>query len=222
MNSSTDNTFPLWLRQLPCGALETNAYLCGLLDSTETVLIDAPPDSKDAVEYTLAQAKRELTAVIITHPHFDHILDAAAFSADGVPVYAHPDAVDGIQHPDTLGFFPEPPGGFPQCSSIEFLPVGSDFSIAGLNFKIMNVPGHSEGSAALYFDDPQMPFCFVGDLIFRGSVGRTDLPDASFSVLTQSIQNCIYTLPEHTVLLPGHGPSTDVAFEKKHNPFVKG
>ncbi len=213
---------PFWLRTLPCGALETNAYLCGRKEGREAVLVDAPPDSVGPVQSALAEFGRELSALIVTHPHFDHVLDAAAFSALGVPVYAHGDAVEGIQSPDTMGFFPQPPGGFPRCAAIETLPLESDVSLGGLTFRVLDVPGHSEGSVALFLDSAEHPLCFVGDLVFRRSVGRTDLPDASFDTLVRSIREKIYSLPDHTVLLPGHGPATDVAFEKRYNPFVPG
>ena len=83
---------------------------------------------------------------------------------------------------------------------------------------ILDVPGHSDGSVALLFPDA----CFVGDLIFKSSVGRTDLPGGDFDKLAESIQNAIFTLPEETVLYPGHGPSTTVGAEKRSNPYVRG
>lgn len=207
-----------WIRTIPSGPFQTNAYLCGSDEGTEVLLIDAPPGALKPVQEALAESSRKLTALIITHPHFDHTLDAPVFSNSGITVYAHPEAIDGIQHPQTLGLIPEPAGGFPSCGDIVTLPIGESLKLAGLDFMVFDVPGHSNGSVALYTDG----HCFVGDVIFRGSVGRTDLPGGDFDTLAESIQNRLYTLPEDTLLYPGHGPISSVGEEKRSNPFVRG
>ena len=196
----------------------TNAFLAGPEDGDAMILIDAPPDCAAAVRKELERLGRELAAVVITHPHFDHTLDAAAFSARELPVYAHPDAVEGIRHPQTLGLVPEPPDGFPERGEIRLLEPGTVLELAGMDLRVLNVPGHSDGSVALYLEG----HCFVGDVIFAGSVGRTDLPGGSMEVLAESIVSQIYTLPDDTVLHPGHGPDTTVGREKHSNPFVRG
>jgi hydroxyacylglutathione hydrolase len=209
-----------WIKTIPSGPFETNAFLVGADDSDEAVLIDAPPQCRDKVKAELAEAGRSLTAVLITHSHFDHILDAGLFSAEDVPLYAHRDAVDGIENPQTLGLIPTPDGGFTGGSVARQISGGETLKIAGLEFLVLEVPGHSDGSLA--FHCPALSICFSGDLVFRGSVGRTDLPGGDFDVLAESIQTAIYTMNDDTVLYPGHGPSTSVGGEKRSNPYVRG
>ena len=206
------------IRTIPAGPFMTNAYLVGPTDGEQMTLIDAPPDSEAAVQRVLDELGRTLAAVVITHPHFDHTLDASLFSAQQVPIYAHSDAVEGIRHPQTLGLVADPPGGFPESGDITPLIPGASLELAGMDFRVLEVPGHSDGSVALYLDG----HCFVGDVIFAGSIGRTDLPGGSMEVLTESIVSQIYTLPDETILYPGHGPETDVGTEKHTNPFVRG
>jgi hydroxyacylglutathione hydrolase len=142
------------------------------------------------------------------------------FSKDGIPLYAHRDAVEGVENPQTLGLIPTPDGGFPGGSVTRQISGGETLKIAGLEFLVLEVPGHSDGSLA--FHCPALSICFPGDLVFRGSVGRTDLPGGDFDVLAESIQTAIYTMNDDTVLYPGHGPSTSVGGEKRSNPYVRG
>ena len=209
-----------YLKHIVAGPFGTNCFLIGADGSGEAVLIDAPPDCRSEVMRILAADGRTLTALLITHPHFDHTLDAGAFAADGVPLYAHVDAEEGIRLPDTLGIVPSPPKGLPEGATIRLLAGGDGTEAAGLPLRCLDVPGHSHGSLA--FHAPSMGACFVGDVIFRGSIGRTDLPGGDFDRLAESIQNALYVLDDETVLYPGHGPDTTVGHEKRSNPYVRG
>jgi len=209
----------IWLKVLPSGPFQTNAFLLGADDSDEAVLIDAPPECFTEVQNVLVSTGRHLVAVLITHPHFDHILDARWFFEEGIPVYAHSDAVEDIEQPETLGLVPAPEGGYPGARVNHRISGGELLSLAGLELSVLEVPGHSPGSLA--FSIPDSKVCFPGDVIFRGSIGRTDLPGGDFEVLAGSIRTAIYSLDDATVLYPGHGPETTVAREKKSNPFVK-
>ena len=209
----------IWLKILPCGPFQTNAFLVGAEDSDEAVLIDAPPDCYTDVQKVLGSAGRRLSAVLITHPHFDHTLDTHRFSGNDIAVYAHPDAADDIENPETLGLIPEPDGGFPGGRVTDMISGGEHLSLAGLEFDVLEVPGHSPGSLA--FSIPDAEICFPGDVIFQDSIGRTDLPGGDFETLASSIRTALYTLEDSTVLYPGHGPKTSVEREKRSNPFVK-
>ena len=207
-----------WIETLSAGPFATNAYLCGAEETGSAVLIDAPPESLELVDRILTKTGRVLESVVFTHPHFDHTLDAFRFAARNTALYAHPDGIDGVRRPRTLGLLPEPAGGFPDCGEVRALEPGKPFSAAGLDFGIRNAPGHCDGSVVLVLPGN----CFVGDVIFRSSVGRTDLPGGDFEVLAESIRKAIYTLPDETILYPGHGPLTTVGSEKSGNPFVRG
>jgi len=100
-----------------------------------------------------------------------------------------------------------------------WLAAGERLAAAGATAEVRHVPGHCPGNVLFYF--PQSAAAFVGDALFRGSVGRTDLPGADPAVLARSIREQIYTLPGETVVYPGHGPETTVAAEREDNPFVR-
>ncbi len=218
-NTKLQFTMP-WIKTITSGPFETNAFLIGADDTDDAVLIDTPPDCYDTVKGALEGAGRRLTAVLMTHSHFDHTLDAFLFSREDIPIYSHPDAVSGIENPETLGLIPAPDSGFPGGGVTNTAVGGDTLSLAGLDIKVLEVPGHSPESLAFHI--PADAVCFLGDLVFRGSVGRTDLPGGDFDVLAESIQTAIYSLDDDTVLYPGHGPSTSVGSEKRSNPYVRG
>lgn len=209
-----------YLNHLVSGPLQTNAYIIGSNESQEAVLIDSPPQCYDAVQSYIARTQRSIAAVLITHPHLDHILDAHLFVKDGIPIVAMKEAEQELAKPQTMGLFPEPEQGFNGVKVNRFVKNGDTFEYAGLNFKVFSVPGHCHGSAAYYVEAES--WCFVGDLLFHGSIGRTDLPGGDFDLLAESIQNHIYTLKNETLLFPGHGPKTEVGSEKRSNPYVRG
>ncbi|MCG8453979.1 MAG: MBL fold metallo-hydrolase [Spirochaetales bacterium] len=207
------------MQQLTSGPFATNAYLIGGQDCDEALLIDAPPGCYNEVLQALHQSQRHLRAVVITHPHFDHLLDAHLFVQDGIPLFCHELAQEGLSSPQAMGLVPEPREGFPSVHPHRLLKDQEQFTLANVTIAVREVPGHSPGSIALLSSDGP---CFVGDLLFRGSVGRTDLPGGDFDVLAESIQNVVYSLPDSTPIYPGHGPSTTVGEEKRCNPYVQG
>ena len=98
---------------------------------------------------------------------------------------------------------------------------GESFTTAGIRMTIREIPGHSTGHVVYILENCDPKMVFVGDVIFAGSVGRTDFPDGDFDQLADGIRTKLYNLPDSTVLLPGHGPSTTVGAEKRGNPFVR-
>jgi len=210
----------LLIKTITSGPFQTNSYLIGAGDSADAILIDAPPDCHVPVMQFLKNEKRRLAAVLITHPHFDHVLDTGLFAHDGVPVYAHADAVSGIEKPETLGLVSLPAGGFPAGGVTNLISAGIRLYMAGLDIEVREVPGHSPGSLAFHVADQGL--CIVGDVLFRGSIGRTDLPGGDFDLLAESIQTKLYSLHDEVLIYPGHGDSTTVGYEKRSNPYVRG
>jgi len=210
----------LFFRTLTCGDFETNAYLVGLNAGREVILLDAPQGCFDIIATILKETGRRLEAVFITHPHFDHILDLGYFAEDNVPIYAHSASQDEIANPQTFGMLGDYVDEYPRGSASVLLSEEISVSVAGFEVEVLEVPGHSPNSLAYYIPDHSI--CFVGDLIFRDSVGRTDLPGGDFDQLAKSIQTKIYSLDDSTIIYPGHGPSTRVGNEKLSNPFVRG
>ena len=197
----------------------TNAIL--LLDPKrkECLLIDAP---EGAYEWATQQSKEngcQLTGLILTHGHWDHILDAHKFAANNVPVYAHPNDAALFKSPSRMANYALP--------GLELLPVpidywvedGAQLELLGRKLQIRHVPGHCPGNILIYCEEEAA--AIVGDAIFAGSVGRYDLPGGDGAQLMDSIRKKIYTLPDATTLYPGHGPTTTVGHEKISNPFVR-
>lgn len=212
---------PLKVRIFPAGSIQTNAFLITNTDIGEAILIDAPNDVVDFVDPALAEDACELKAVLITHGHYDHIGDVAKFADRGVPLYGHLDDKGMFENPESMRSYAYPPDlelrGFEVENWVE---DGSKLRFLGLECEVRHVPGHCPGNVLFYF--PEAKAAFVGDALFAGGIGRTDLPGGSFSQLERAIRERIYTLPKDTTVLPGHGPNTTVGEEISSNPYVSG
>lgn len=208
-----------YLRNLTTGSLQTNSFLIGAESDENAILIDTPPESYEEVMTTLNADGRSLAAILITHSHFDHVWDAAKFFADRIPLIAMKDAVEGIKRPDAMGLYPPASSSQPEAEVTQIIRGGDRLKYAGLEFEVFEVPGHCNGSAAYYVQSESL--CFVGDTVFRGSVGVTHFAGGDFELLTRSIRQHIYTLPDNTMILPGHGPNTEVGIEKRSNPYIR-
>jgi hydroxyacylglutathione hydrolase len=203
---------------LPAGPIQTNAYLIINKTTKEAAAVDAGPEAYDVIMEECSKHEVELKALLITHPHWDHILDVHKFNEKGIPVFAHNDAVSWIEDPSVQSSMAMPGLVFKEASVDRILSHDEAFDLAGMHFTVRDTPGHCPGSIVFYLPDGGC--CFTGDVIFDGSVGRTDLPGGDMEVLKKSIVNQIYTLPDETILYPGHGSTTLVGKEKISNPFV--
>lgn len=203
---------------LAAGPFQTNTYLVISPKTKEAVVIDAPPESWDMVQEELNGKGLTPKALLITHPHWDHTLDTYRFAAQHIPVYAHAEAVEVIEHPELQASMAIPGMEFVGAKVDHILKHDEHFELGGMRFEVREAPGHAPGSLLFYLPDGGC--CFSGDVIFDSSVGRTDLPGGDMSQLQSSIRNQVYTLPDETVLYPGHGSSTLVGKEKISNPFV--
>ncbi len=200
------------------GPVSTNAYLVADPQTKEAAVIDPAWDGRLILEAAQRRGWR-IGHLWYTHAHFDHIGGAAAI-ADALnppPLVAlHPEdhtlwrAGGGA----SLFGFNIDPGPEP---AIDFQ-HGQILNLGRCQFEVRHAPGHTKGLCVLYAAAEKV--CFCGDLIFNGGVGRTDLPGGDWNILLRSIQTQIFTLPDDTRLLSGHGLETTVGDEKKHNPFV--
>jgi len=204
---------------IPSGPIATNAWLLINEENNEAILFDAPPQSYDTIQKRANAENCTIKALFITHGHWDHMLDSILFSNDKIPVYAHRDSVEFMEHPELMSDFAMPGLKWEGTRITNYVNNGDKLQICGLNLEVRTAPGHCEGSIVLYVEELQI--AIVGDVIFDGSIGRTDLPGGSFEVLQKEILDKIYTLPDDTVLCSGHGPETTVEKEKKTNPFVR-
>jgi glyoxylase-like metal-dependent hydrolase (beta-lactamase superfamily II) len=196
------------------GPLETNTYLIADEKAAEAIVVD-PGGEAGPIAARLAELGYTLKAVVNTHGHFDHVSgNKAMLDLVEAPLLIH--QADGplLNVADQAGemFMVKADNSPPPT---RFLEDGEELKVGSLTFKVVHTPGHSLGSVTLIGEGK----AFCGDLVFYGSVGRTDLPGGSESVLRESIKTHIKTLPDDTVIYPGHGPETTVGQEKRHNPF---
>lgn len=205
-----------WKELPPIG---TNAY--ALLDTErgECVIIDAPAEAHAWAKKLAEERRCRITALVLTHGHWDHMLDAHRFAADGVPVYGHEADRVLFESPERMADFALPGVELKPVAVDEWVAEGDTLDLLGRVAEIRHVPGHCPGNILVHV--PSEKAAFVGDVIFAGGVGRYDLPGGDFAELEASIRNKVYTLPEATLLHPGHGPLTTVAREMAENPFVR-
>ncbi len=202
------------------GIAATNTFLFLNEETKKAVVFDAPEGSFEWMSDVVERGELTLEALYLTHGHFDHILDAWKFKQAGNPVYAHRDDRVLIEQAEVQAPFLL---GGPELKPVQvdsWIEVGERLQILGETCEVRHVPGHCPGNILFYF--PNLELAVVGDAIFAGNVGRVDLPGGDWSTLEKSIKTQIYTLPDSTLLLTGHGPTTQVAREKVSNAFVRG
>ena len=209
----------LVVQKMELGPIGTNAYLLWEEDGNQAVLIDAPPDSAAAIEPVLSQNGLSLTGIWLTHGHWDHMAGASALAGEGVEVLGHSDDKMLFEQPAVMSTFAMPGMEFSPIGITRWIEEGENLDLWGRKVSIFHCPGHCPGNVVFWIPDEEV--CFVGDVIFSGSIGRADLPGGDFAMLERSIREKIYGLPNHTKLLPGHGPNTSVEIEKEGNPFVR-
>lgn len=161
----------------------------------------------------------EPEAFVLTHAHVDHIagLREARRRHPDAPIWVHEAERDWLTDANK-NLSAMSPVHVTAPPADRLLRDGETLTLGGERWRVMHTPGHSPGSISLVHDETGT--CLCGDAIFNRSIGRTDFPGCSFDVLADSIRSKLYTLPDDTLLLPGHGPSTTVGEEKRHNPFV--
>jgi hydroxyacylglutathione hydrolase len=210
---------------LPTGPLQTNAYLLTVPARKEAVLIDAPLGVWPVAQSILKREGCALTELWLTHGHFDHMEGGAEVLKvnPGLVVRAHPADRHLYEQPERMRWFIEMflPGHplIEPVHATDWVQQGTRFSALGMEVEVRHVPGHADGNVVFYLPDART--AFVGDSIFAGGVGRTDLPGGSFDVLAAAIKAQLFTLDESTVLFPGHGPKTTVGVEKRENPYLQ-
>lgn len=208
------------LHVLPAGPIQTNAYLLTAPERGEAVLIDAPGEVWADVGPILASEKCKLTELWLTHGHWDHTQGGAEVVREtGAKVRAHRDDQVLIETPQVMSAFLERGIKLEPIKVDHWLAQGEVLTALGLAVEVRHVPGHCPGNVLFYFE--KAAAAFVGDALFNGSIGRTDLPLGNHEQLLQAIRAQIYTLPGATTVFPGHGEPTTVEREMKTNPYVR-
>lgn len=200
-----------------CGPLATNAYL--VRQANEAVIVDPAIQSDELLEFMLRWKSEgvRLAAIWNTHGHFDHIYDNARWQTHfDVPILAHPADAFFLEHlrEQALWFgLPAPEVALATTSLAE----GQTLRVGQASARVLELPGHSPGSVGFDFG----PFIVSGDVLFEGSYGRVDLPGASAPQLANSLRR-LFTLPDDTLVLPGHGDATTIGLQKRANIAVRG
>jgi glyoxylase-like metal-dependent hydrolase (beta-lactamase superfamily II) len=199
------------------GVFAENCYILVDRDAGEAVIVD-PGEEADLFLRRIATERVTLKAVWLTHAHLDHVLGVArVVEATGVPVYLHPadrPLYDGVSEQGAMfGLSPSNPPP-PDLGLAE----GVRLTLGGLEFAVLHVPGHTPGHVAFVGHGVAV----VGDALFAGSIGRTDLPGGDTESLLTSIREKLLTLPDETVVYSGHGPATTIGRERRSNPFLTG
>lgn len=209
----------IW-RRLPLGPLQTNCYLYA--DAEGHCLIIDPGEEANKLIQVIREKKWKPLAILLTHAHFDHIgaLDAVREYYE-IPAYVHIKERNWLQDSSLNGSAFFEIGGPVQARVAEHI-IESEGTLEIGDFKldVLYTPGHSPGSVSYY--DQKEGVVFSGDALFKGSIGRTDLPGGNHQQLLDSIQKKLLTLPEDTLCLSGHGPETIIEDEMMHNPFLNG
>jgi glyoxylase-like metal-dependent hydrolase (beta-lactamase superfamily II) len=214
---------PLLRRSFPVGALGCNCTIVACPDTKQALVIDPGDQAPDILA---ALARDGLTAVRIvhTHAHFDHVMATGDVAAGtGADVLLHRDDRWLWDHAlmQTQMFGLNRPGDKPPPAPTLELAGDEAISFGQREARALHTPGHTPGSICLYLEkEGETPILFAGDTLFKGSIGRVDLWGGSMEAIRKSIRDRLLTLPEDTVVVPGHGPETSVAAERENNPFV--
>ncbi|MEP9364768.1 MBL fold metallo-hydrolase [Nocardioides sp. CN2-186] len=215
----------------PAGPWGTNCYVAATGPGSECVVIDPGKDAAAGVAELVREHRLKPVAVLVTHGHIDHMWCVA-------PVAGTYDATAWI-HPRDRHLLADPMSGmsretsqmllggdytFAEPDDVQELTDLQELELAGLQFVVDHTPGHTEGSVTFrspYAGEDISEVMFSGDLLFAGSIGRTDLPGGDHPTMLQSLKSKVLTLPDDIVVLPGHGEQTSIGRERATNPFLQ-
>jgi len=204
---------------LPSGPIQTIGYLLTDAKVGGAVLVDAPGGILAKITPLLSKEGCKLAELWLTHGHWDHMQEGALVKREtGALVRAHRADQALIETPEIMEGFMGQRLGLEGVKVDAWVEPGDRLTALGREFEVRHVPGHCPGNVLFYHAAGKA--AFVGDALFNSGVGRWDLPGGSFELLEKSIREQIYTLPDDTVVFPGHGQRTTVGAEKETNPYV--
>jgi glyoxylase-like metal-dependent hydrolase (beta-lactamase superfamily II) len=209
--------------------LGTNCFVVADGPGEQCVVIDPGVGVGDQLDELIAAHRLHPIAVLLTHGHLDHTFSVLPVcQARDVPAYIHPADRRALADPWWLMGLPvgAPIWGvrnltFAEPDDVRTLADGGDLEIAGLSFTVRHAPGHTEGSILLEAETVEAPVAFTGDVLFAGSIGRTDLPGGSMPAMLDSLKRVVLPMRDEVLVCPGHGPRTTIGQERATNPFLR-
>lgn len=216
----------LKIGRMVCGGLQTNVYFVYREEDRKAIVID-PAAEGTRIYASLFKNDIKVEAILLTHGHFDHIMGVSALKGavnrervekglEPIKVYALDKEREILTDP-TKNLSTWEGDGY-TMEADEYLRDGQELTFAGMTCKVLATPGHTVGGCCYYFEEGNI--LVSGDTLFCESTGRTDFPTGSMGTLVRSIQETLFRLPNDTRVYPGHGPSTNIGYEKENNPFV--
>jgi glyoxylase-like metal-dependent hydrolase (beta-lactamase superfamily II) len=203
------------VHSLSVGPLQANCHIVVCEESKEAVIID-PGDEGSRIINTIDELGVEPVMILLTHGHGDHIGAVADIKNQyGIPIWMH-------KHETHMLL--DPAANLSVFLGVEIISPPADFTFteedtltfSGHDVQVFETEGHSPMGCCFLFDN----HLISGDALFKGSIGRTDFPGGSHEILIKRIKEKLFTLPDDTIVYPGHGPKTSIGYEKKHNPFL--
>jgi hydroxyacylglutathione hydrolase len=213
----------------PAGSFAANCYLVATGPGAECLIIDPGEDAEQGIDEIIERYRLRPVAVLLTHGHIDHIWSVAPVcGARDIPAFIHPD--DRALLTDPAKGLPLAPGQqlfggitFSEPDDVRELTDGMTLQLAGVDLVVDHAPGHTPGSVTFRVPAAAEPgTIFTGDLLFAGSIGRTDLPGGDYETILTSLARVCLPLADETAVLSGHGPQTTIGAERAHNPFLTG
>ncbi len=223
----------MFIESFPAGPWQTNCYVVATQPGAECVVIDPGLGAVPGIQDLVAEHGLKPVAVMLTHGHLDHTFsvtplcrgnDATCWvHTDDRPLLSDPYRAMG---PEAQAMVEQLTGrtSFAEPDEVRELTDGTRFEVAGVHFDALHAPGHTPGSTMFHTAYPGAELdavVFSGDVLFAGSIGRTDLPGGSHLDMLSSLRTKVLPLPDSVAVLPGHGPQTTMAVERAHNPYLQ-
>ncbi len=223
----------MFITGFPAGSWQTNCLVVAPGEGEDCLIVDPGQDSIEALTEILTEHRLRPVAVLLTHGHVDHVWSVAPLTAGhDIPAYIHPDDRYRLADPAGSSFaaareqwlaMTKGALELTEPSDVRVFGDGEVLDLAGVPLRVDHAPGHTEGSVTFLADRDanRPPVLISGDLLFAGSIGRTDLTGGDPEAMVASLERVVLPLDDDTVVMPGHGPTTTIGDERATNPFLR-
>lgn len=218
------------IQGFPAPLFGTNCFVVAPGAGEQCVIVDPGGGVREQLDDVIEQHNLHPVAVVLTHGHLDHTFSVLPVcDARDIPAFIHTKDRSSLADPWTFHGQPRdvPLWGLPNLtvgepSDVRELSDNMTLDLAGMTFTVRHAPGHTEGSVVFGMDLPDLSVLFAGDVLFEGSIGRTDLPGGSMAQMNQTLRDVILPMDDDVVVLPGHGDQTTIGRERLTNPYLRG